>query len=317
MIVGVNDGRAFTRNPCLADEYRWASSGGGVPALYMNLNYIESRSSDYATYGPRGHCAPSDNPCRAFNYGYNAAHDAVANATAVSANASRWWLDIEIANYWSPNPALNALVIQGAISYFREQQTPIGIYSIAPMWQEIAGAFSPDVPLWVAQTDDRVPTSAYCSPAHAFGGGAISLVQHWNGHVDLDYACPSLTLFQAQIPADGSARAPRPLDAQTQGTLPGRTGGNDTYFTVQSRGAGTHLSLRLYFWPNGVDVSNGVFITVFQNNVPITRIRGSDAKSPGEIALDVTLPTANPVVIQLANYNSDALPPLGYWLSPT
>ena len=41
--------------------------------------------------------------------------------------------------FWSPDPVLNALVIQGAISYFRARGPAVGIYSIGPMWREIAG----------------------------------------------------------------------------------------------------------------------------------------------------------------------------------
>src|SRR6478672_1536896 len=48
-IIGVNGGRPFTQNPCLAAEWQWASTAKGAPAYYMNLS--NPGTSDPSGYG--------------------------------------------------------------------------------------------------------------------------------------------------------------------------------------------------------------------------------------------------------------------------
>ena len=35
----MDDGKAFTKNPCLRLEYNWAAATGRMPALYITLRY--------------------------------------------------------------------------------------------------------------------------------------------------------------------------------------------------------------------------------------------------------------------------------------
>lgn len=165
-IVGVTGGKSFTQNPRITQEYNWAQFGGGArPTLYVNLN---------APYGSSvaGHVStPSTcptttvgtttdpTPCAGYNYGYNAAAYALAYAKASGATSPLWWLDIEEANSWSPDTAVNDQVIQGAITYLNSQGIRAGIYSMAYMWDDIAGSgFGPtqsingqsvSVPNWI------------------------------------------------------------------------------------------------------------------------------------------------------------------------
>jgi hypothetical protein len=55
-----------------------------------------------------------------------------------------WWLDIEEANSWSADVAVNNAVIQGAIDYLNSKDVRAGIYSVPYMWHAIAGdSFAP------------------------------------------------------------------------------------------------------------------------------------------------------------------------------
>jgi hypothetical protein len=196
-IVGVTGGRAFTGNPCLAPEYRWAQRSHAAPSVYLNVNFAAPTYPSFAAHaleGPAGACLPTQNPCTAYNYGWNAADDAVRRATDTGAFPAMWWLDVETANYWSDAPALNARVIQAALDRLHSQGRSAGVYSIDQMWRRIAGSgFRPGVPVWYAETnpaDGYRSASHYCSPAYAFTGGAVWLVQ-WSDHVDHDYACPT------------------------------------------------------------------------------------------------------------------------------
>ncbi len=196
-IAGVTGGRAFTGNPCLRSQFRWARRAGSHASVYFNINYARPEYQSFAAHalrGPAGSCEPSQNPCTAYNYGWNAAADAVARAADAGAEPAMWWLDVETANSWADPPqlALNARVIEAALDMLRSRGMSAGIYSINEMWAQIAGRdYRPGVPVWYAETNPASGLSSaphYCDPAYAFTGGAVWLVQ-WTDSVDHDYAC--------------------------------------------------------------------------------------------------------------------------------
>jgi len=174
-VVGVTAGKAFTRNPRLASEFSWATlSSSNAPTIYLNLNApYGSAATDTNISGPTS-CAtpfgssvyseaaggtyPDPAPCAGYNFGYNTAKDAFEYASNQKTFSPHiWWLDIEEANSWSDNTAVNAQVIQGAIDYLNKQNIPVGIYSVPYMWRKIAGdGFSPKESL--GGKDTPVPT---------------------------------------------------------------------------------------------------------------------------------------------------------------
>jgi hypothetical protein len=151
-VVGINGGHPFSLNPCFADEYAWASSGGLQPTVYINTDYGELAA------GPK-RCAADDHACQAYNYGFGAARysfDAAWDETGgETESVPIWWLDVETENNWSGDAGLNAEVIQGALDYLQLQGRTAGIYSTPLQWTEIAGGFAPDgVAGWVAGGSD-------------------------------------------------------------------------------------------------------------------------------------------------------------------
>ncbi len=199
-IVGVNDGQAFSANPCLSGEASWAGSGLN---LYININSPTSIDGTDQS-GPAGRCAPGDDACLAYNYGYNAAANSVAIAGNEGVGAPTWWLDVETAGscsdafptngtgYWSCDPALNARTIQGAIDALRHLGLMAGDYSTSYQWGVITGGYVPSggsVPNWIAGADPS-HTSSWCSGSHDFGGGQPWLLQlATSGQYDQDQAC--------------------------------------------------------------------------------------------------------------------------------
>ncbi len=148
-VIGVNGGKAFVHNARIGSEYQWTKFGSKTAAtLYMNLN-APYGSQVLANIGTPKTCparaagssATSTEPtaCEGYNYGYNAAKDAYAYATRAGVASSLWWLDIEEANSWSPEVAVNDATIQGAIDYLNTQGIRAGIYSVPYMWNDIAG----------------------------------------------------------------------------------------------------------------------------------------------------------------------------------
>jgi len=187
-VVGVNDGKAFTHNPCFASE---VASVGPTLSVYMNLDAPPAGSSEGLT-GPAGACTGNNTGCIAYNYGYNAAMDSVGTAAAAGVTAGMWWLDIETANTWDSNQFNNSRTIQGALDALTQAGAVAGIYSTPHQFGIIAGSYAPATPLWVATGSVQATAVDYCSPDHAFAGGTPWLTQFQSGGVpyDQDYACP-------------------------------------------------------------------------------------------------------------------------------
>ncbi len=190
-MIGINGGREFYQNPCLAIEYDWARTAPASPSFYMNVNAPVGRAAFEARTGPKGDCALGDDPCLSYNFGYGAARLAYADANSQEASAPMWWLDVETTNSWSDNLAANAQVIQGAVDFLQAQGATVGIYSTPGQWQQIAGTFAPGLPVWVAGAVDADDAATFCTPAYGFGGGKVWLVQYPSGDFDGDYACPN------------------------------------------------------------------------------------------------------------------------------
>ena len=198
-VVGANDGRALTDNPCLSSEAAWAGSGLD---LYMNLNSpVSDDSTDRS--GPAGTCNGNAN-CLAYNYGYNAAKATLALVGQDGLTPRMWWLDIETVGgcsrsfptagngYWSCNQSLNSLTIQGALDAIRATGETVGIYCTNYQWGIITGGYSPTggaPPNWLAG-DNASPPSSWCDGSHDFAGGAPWLLQLWpSQNYDKDEAC--------------------------------------------------------------------------------------------------------------------------------
>jgi hypothetical protein len=189
-VVGVTNGRALTHNPCLSSEQQWGRAG--FRSLYMNLNAPPLNDPAGLT-GPAGTCAAGDTGCLAYNYGFNAAGDALAYATAQGAVAAIWWIDVETANSWDSNQFNNGRTIQGALDALSRNGVLAGIYSTSHQFGIIAGSYAPAVPVWVATGSTFATAVAFCDPSHAFGGGRIFLTQYGDSTgYDRDYACPTL-----------------------------------------------------------------------------------------------------------------------------
>ena len=128
-IIGVNGGRPFYQNPCLIKQFAWAQRAAVAPSFFMNLSSPVGSIAFKANSGPRGTCVPNDDLCRSYNFGYNAARLAYADAQSQETAASMWWLDVETENSWSDNLPANAQVVQGAIDYLKSQSKVVGVYS--------------------------------------------------------------------------------------------------------------------------------------------------------------------------------------------
>jgi hypothetical protein len=197
-VVGVNDGRPFTTNPCLASEYAWA---GGARELYMNLG-SPSAADGTDSSGPAGNCG-SNRDCLAYNYGYNAAAASYDTAAGQGVRAKTWWLDVEVVGncapqfptagqgYWSCGQGLNTETVQGALDALRQRGLVAGIYSTSYQWGQITGGANPTgggPPNWLAGASSSNP-GGWCNGSHDFAGGPPWLLQFSPNPWDRDQAC--------------------------------------------------------------------------------------------------------------------------------
>jgi hypothetical protein len=203
-VVGVNGGRAFSANPCLARQYVWAlTSVSPVQprvAFYMNTG---NPGPEASTRWPRpGTATPQ--PCDgswsaacAYDYGWLAAQDAYARARSVGgdmAALSPWWLDVEVANSWSADHTSNAADLQGSIDYLRSVNIAvIGIYGLAADWEEIVGTSAASAPFaglpnWRPGPRNSAEALSWC--ARTVTGGKVLFVQYPTAGFDGNLPCP-------------------------------------------------------------------------------------------------------------------------------
>jgi hypothetical protein len=184
-VVGVNDGSAFTINPCFAREASWAAPNLTV---YVNLNAPPSADSTDWDHGPDGTCPTGSSSCESYNYGFNAVQNSVAYVRSTGNISKTWWLDIETRNNWSSNTAANDHVIAGALASIRLNGDTAAIYSTNYQWNRIAGNYVPGVPAWYATGVVTDTPKRWCSGT-SFAGGPIYLVQGGSDSFDGDYSC--------------------------------------------------------------------------------------------------------------------------------
>jgi hypothetical protein len=184
-IVGINDGTAFTTNPCFRREAAWA---GLNLSVYINLNAPDPKHPEQFANGPAGGCPPGASVCDFYNYGYNAASNAIEQLYLRGDAPRDVWLDVETSNIWSADTWLNDQVISGAISALQHAGATPGLYSTAYQYEKIAGSFRAAVPEWLATgVGLSAPAPGCGSPS--FTGGRVTLVQGGLGSFDGDFAC--------------------------------------------------------------------------------------------------------------------------------
>ena len=213
-IVGVNGGRVYKANPCLGigngpSELEWA---GGAAQLYANTG---NPGPELSSYWPNGLTTPrecntqaspgADTADCAYDYGWYAAADSYRLAVEAYVSlgwaepgatrtpvANAWWLDVETANSWRADPALNVAALQGAVAYLESVgAASVGFYSAPGMWATITGgtdAFA-SYPSWHAGARTLRGAKANCSDP-SMTGGQLVMTQYLEKGFDANYLCP-------------------------------------------------------------------------------------------------------------------------------
>jgi hypothetical protein len=186
---------------CFAAETLWAKGLPAAPQFYLNLADPGTASSGHWNAGGPKACDTThdyDTGC-AYDYGYEAARQAVAFAAGNGMTAgARWWVDVETGNSWGSDNidvpghrSANAADIHGALAYLSSHGFPGGVYTETVWWDAITGSptsFS-DVPVWGGGADTRANARANCKAVSITGGPALLTQWFTDIHDDHDLAC--------------------------------------------------------------------------------------------------------------------------------
>ena len=208
-IVGVDGGKPFDPNPCLAEQIVWAGTVGR-PAYYVNTANPGPRLSSFWPLGQRTprHCSRSqpDSQACAFDYGWNSAQDSLRRAKAAAASVgakdvtlSTWWLDVEMHNTWESLEygerrkflRNDTAVLKGMTALLeRRGVRHVGVYSTAHQWLRITGGASLDhAPVWYAGVGTARSARKHCARSWSFTGGPVRLSQFLHNGFDADLRC--------------------------------------------------------------------------------------------------------------------------------
>ena len=196
-VVGVDGGRPFDVNPCLAEQIAWARTFGR-PSYYVNTANPGPRLSDHWPLGQRSprtceRPRPDSEAC-AFDYGVNAAKDAFARARAAALSVgapdvrrSTWWLDVETHNTWESLEygeqatflRNDTAVLAGMKrALLRRGVRAVGVYSTAHQWERITGGSSlGHAQVWYAGVGSRSSAAGRCRDRFSFTGGPVRMAQ--------------------------------------------------------------------------------------------------------------------------------------------
>lgn len=200
-ILGVNDGRAKTTNPCLASQLSQAA--GKAVSYYQNTANPGSR------YWPTGQTTPALCPSNvkhlneaqieacSEDYGWNAAQYGYTISAVQNAMTSEWWLDVESANSWSSNTRANIADIKGGLLYLNTQGVPLaGIYTNSSSWSSITGNDALNftgvrwwAPGLVSSTPSGIELAAACNKLSLFGGTLHPRYVQYTQTYDTNYDC--------------------------------------------------------------------------------------------------------------------------------
>jgi len=129
VIIGLNNGRPYTTNPCFVKQWAWANSHT-ARAIYINV-------SDPGEQAPKAR-------------GNAIARDTLAQIQQFDIPKDvPIWLDVEMNNDWT-NPDRAVVVLNEVLRVLNASGHPVGIYSVPVHWFNITLSADVSIPTWLA-----------------------------------------------------------------------------------------------------------------------------------------------------------------------
>lgn len=195
VVIGLTNGPAFTRNPCLADQVTWARERGLAVAAYSVLSFPSA-----AQLRAHGRSGPYDGSSRLGalrNVGHRQALVNVEALRAAGLVTPIVWLDVEpVPDFdWSSDPQANAAVVEGAARGYRDAGYRIGVYSTPYLWEQIVGGLRLGVPEWRAAGETSMQEAlSRCGEDWSIQGGQPVMGQWVADDRDHNVTCPGVDL---------------------------------------------------------------------------------------------------------------------------
>jgi hypothetical protein len=197
-VIGLTNGRAFTRNPCLAQHLEVAAQRGVHASAYTMLSY--PNAAERAAHGASGPFGTATYADRIANVGYAQSAFALDTMAAARFASPFVWIDVEprAERRWSRTVANNQALIRGALRAAADRGIGAGIYTYALAWRQITGGMVLDVPLWApghsrARTfSSRMSQTAGSCSRVGFTGGPLVMTQWVWRNRDYNVTCPAI-----------------------------------------------------------------------------------------------------------------------------
>jgi hypothetical protein len=193
VVLGLTAGRAFTDNPCLAQQVTWVKARHLHAAAYAFATY--PRNTEYRAWGAHGPFTTKTVEGRMMNVGYAQAQASLLTKWVAGLRSPMVWIDIEPRTNrpWSTRTTYNLAVIRGMIAGSNRSGYRTGIYTNASGWKAITGGAQLGLPEW-STVGPRGRATALAACTHrGLQGGPIMLAQYWTSRADYDVICPALT----------------------------------------------------------------------------------------------------------------------------
>lgn len=156
-IVGLDGGMPSRKNPCFAQQWRFALRQAGS-AVYVNTA-DPGRGSATDVGG---------------DYGRD---DVRALRAAGVPEGTPVWLDVELPQSWNGSQQRHREVITAHARALAAGGYPVGIYSAPALWDEITGDADPGMPVWVGLGNASAERAQAACDRVAFGGRRPDIVQ--------------------------------------------------------------------------------------------------------------------------------------------
>ena len=198
LVIGLTNGRAFTRNPCLDRHLEVARTRDLPVSAYTMLSY--PNAAERAAHGMSGPFGTATYADRIANVGYAQAAFALDTMAAARFPSPFVWIDVEprAERRWSRTTANNQALIRGALQAATDRGIGSGIYTYALAWRQITGGMTLDVPLWApghsrARTfSGRMRQTAESCARVGFTGGPLVLTQWVWRNRDYNVTCTAI-----------------------------------------------------------------------------------------------------------------------------
>ncbi len=205
VIIGLTNGPAFTRNPCLADQVESVRSSGRLLASYAVTSFPDAEALE--AVGDDGPYDGSTAGGALANTGYQQAAFGVAEMERTGLETPVVWVDVEpVSDFeWSSDLGANAAVVRGVVRGYEDAGYEVGIYSTAFLWAEIVGDLELGLPEWRAAGEtSRAEALARCGPDSSIQGGEPVLGQWLADSRDHNVTCPGVSADLGRWFADPS-----------------------------------------------------------------------------------------------------------------